>query len=72
MIEGSGYTDQSRSLQAEGMGAIEMQNFHTQDSEREGYSMTVRTAVKDRNDFVELGEISSIQKHIEEDEGEEL
>ncbi|TNV73832.1 hypothetical protein FGO68_gene5700 [Halteria grandinella] len=68
VIEGSSYTDQSRSLQAEG---IEMQNYQTQDSEREGYSMTVRTAAKDRNEFVELGEISSIQKHIEDDEDEE-
>ena len=29
LIEGSGYTDHSSSLQANGMGAIEMQNFQT-------------------------------------------
>ncbi len=45
-----------------GGGEIEMQNYQSTETngDQEGYSMTVRSAIKDNHDFVELHDISSV------------
>jgi hypothetical protein len=53
-----------------GGGEIELQNYQSTETngEQEGYSMTVRSAIKDNHDFVELHDISSVQKQMENNE----